>query len=121
MNNEFSNYIVYVDESGDHSLESIDLNYPVFVFAFCVFNKEKYTNNISTAIQKFKFKHFGHDMVLLHERDIRKAINEFVILTHREKRDTFMSDINQLVGESSFTIISVVIEKRRLKLDDRHF
>ena len=37
MNNEFSDYIVYVDESGDHSLESIDINYPVFVLAFCIF------------------------------------------------------------------------------------
>ena len=27
----FSNYIVYVDESGDHSMVSIDDNYPVFV------------------------------------------------------------------------------------------
>ncbi|MEQ9567010.1 MAG: hypothetical protein RLN85_14550 [Pseudomonadales bacterium] len=26
----FSKYIVYVDESGDHSLQSIDENYPIF-------------------------------------------------------------------------------------------
>ena len=29
----FSDYVVYVDESGDHSLERIDLDYPVFVLA----------------------------------------------------------------------------------------
>ena len=33
----FSKYIVYVDESGDHSLQSIDDNYPLFVLAFCNF------------------------------------------------------------------------------------
>lgn len=31
---KFSDYIVYVDESGDHSLESINLRYPLFVLAF---------------------------------------------------------------------------------------
>ncbi len=36
---DFSKYIVYVDESGDHSLQSIDENYPIFVLAFCVFHK----------------------------------------------------------------------------------
>ena len=37
----YSNRIVYVDESGDHSLELIDLDYPVFVLSFCVFEKSK--------------------------------------------------------------------------------
>lgn len=27
---KFSDYIIYVDESGDHSLESIDPDYPIF-------------------------------------------------------------------------------------------
>lgn len=31
----FSDYIVYVDESGDHGPVSSD--YPVFVLAFCIF------------------------------------------------------------------------------------
>lgn len=29
----FSDYVVYVDESGDHSLASIDRDFPVFVLA----------------------------------------------------------------------------------------
>jgi len=35
----YSKYIVYVDESGDHSFLSIDQKYPIFVLAFCVFHK----------------------------------------------------------------------------------
>ena len=31
-----SDYIVYVDESGDHSLTSINPRYPLFVLSFCV-------------------------------------------------------------------------------------
>lgn len=69
---KFSDYIVYVGESGDHNLESIDDKYPVFVLAFCIFNKNEYINHITKTIQKFKFDHFGHDMVLLHEREYEK-------------------------------------------------
>lgn len=116
MNNQFSDYIVYVDESGDHSLESIDEKYPVFVLAFCIFNKKHYIEQVSPAIKKFKFNQFGHDMVLLHEFDIRKAKNEFVILINEERRHTFMDALTQLVGESPFTIVSVAIRKELLKI-----
>ena len=70
MSGAFSDYIVHVDESGDHGLESIDPTYPVFVLAFCVFRKNVYQESVVPAIQRFKFRHFGHDMVNLHETDI---------------------------------------------------
>ena len=57
----FSQYIVYVDESGDHSLQSIDEQYPIFVLAFCVFHKRHYSEVIVPALEKFKFNYFGHD------------------------------------------------------------
>ena len=36
-----SNHIVYVYESGDHSVTSIDQAYPIFALAFCVFRKDR--------------------------------------------------------------------------------
>ena len=85
MSDSFSDYIVYVDESGDHGLESVDPHYPVFVLAFCVFSKEDYVGSVAPAIQRFKFRHFGHDMVILHETDIRKDRGDFQFLKSREK------------------------------------
>jgi hypothetical protein len=35
----FGDYIVYVDESGDHDLDAMDRSYPMFVLAFCSFEK----------------------------------------------------------------------------------
>jgi len=35
----FSDYIIYVDESGDHGLERIDPEFPIFVLAFCIIRK----------------------------------------------------------------------------------
>ncbi len=43
--NKYSDYIIYVDESGDHSLASIDEGYPIFVLAFCIFDKKSYSEN----------------------------------------------------------------------------
>jgi len=42
----FSDYIVYVDESGDHGLENVDPNYPLFVLAFCIFKKGRRTAEV---------------------------------------------------------------------------
>ena len=72
MNRQYSDYIIYVDESGDHSLESINKDYPIFVLAFCIFEKEKYLQSAVKKLKDFKFKHFGHDMVVLHENEIRR-------------------------------------------------
>lgn len=48
----FSDYIVYVDESGDHSLTSIHAGYPIFVLALCIFHKEEYANVTCIIIAK---------------------------------------------------------------------
>ena len=72
MPNQFSEHIVFVDESGDHGLKTIDPNYPMFVLAFCIFRKTEYATTLVSDLKHFKFKHFGHDQVILHETDIRK-------------------------------------------------
>ena len=40
VNTSFSDYVVYVDESGDGNLEKPNPSYPMLVLAFCVFKKE---------------------------------------------------------------------------------
>lgn len=65
---KFSEYVVFVDEGGDHSLESIDPYYPVFVLNFCILKKENHVNSVVPKVEGFKFKHFGHDAVILHVR-----------------------------------------------------
>ena len=110
---EFSDYIVYVDESGDHGLQSIDPEYPMFVLAFCIFKTSDYTNHITPRIQTFKFAHFGHDIIILHEREIRKSRPPFNWLVKKERRDVFMSELNTIMEAAPFTIIATAIEKNR--------
>ena len=95
----FDDYIVYVDESGDHSLTSIDRQYPIFVLAFCLFDKEKYAERITTDITHLKFKYFGHDQIILHEREIRKEEAEFSILRQEHTRTNSMETFQKLSGK----------------------
>ncbi len=68
----YSEYIVYVDESGDHGLKNINRHFPVFALSFCLVRKDEYLEKIVPDIQELKFKYWGHDMVVLHEMEIRK-------------------------------------------------
>lgn len=111
----FSDFIVFVDESGDHGMTSIDSNYPVFVLAFCIFEKETYANHCVPAVLRLKFRHFGHDQVILHEHDIRKAKEPFAFLLNAEKRDPFYGDLNALVEQAPFTLVASVIRKDRYR------
>jgi hypothetical protein len=112
--NDFSDYIIYVDESGDHSLQSIQEAYPVFVLAFCVFHKRHYAEKIIRDLQKFKFKYFGHDIVILHEHEMRKQKEPFNIFRNRESHQEFMAELSTIISDSNFILISCVIDKIKL-------
>ena len=112
-NDPTSKFIVYVDESGDHSLTKIDETYPVFVLAFCVFYKENYISNVISAVERLKFEHFGHDAVVLHEREIRKETGPFRFRNRAEKV-TFLSSLTDIIKASNFILISCVIDKREI-------
>lgn len=112
-----SDYIFYTDESGDHSLTSIDAAYPVFSLALCGFKKRIYCTKVVPSFQRLKFDYFGHDVVILHEHDIRKQNGEFRILTNSVIRESFLNDLSRCLAESPFHIFGSVILKPDLRLE----
>jgi len=114
MKQEYSDYIVYVDESGDHSLTSVNPEYPVFALSFCVFRKDVYIEHVSPAIRKLKFDTFGHDMVVLHEVDIRRRRGAFARLS-KEPREVFMDTLTGIIAAADFQLVAIVIDKIGLK------
>lgn len=110
----FSDYITYADESGDHGLENIDPEYPVFVLAFCIFQKDEYAQQAVPAAQRFKFKYFGHDIVIMQNHKIRKSAGEFSLLLDDRLRKSFMEDLNSLVSDAPFTLVASIIDKNQL-------
>ncbi len=112
---EFGDFIIYVDESGDHGLQSLNPGHPIFVLAFCLFKVSSYIAKVVPAIQSIKFKHFGHDMVILHEREIRKSLGSFSSLYDRSRREAFMTDLATIVEEADFEIFACVIDKEKFR------
>lgn len=112
MSRKYSEYIVYVDESGDHGLANIDPQYPIFVLAFCIFKKKTYIEQVVPALQQLKFKHFGHDMVVFHEVDIRKSRGDFDFLLNAERRETFLKELTTLLRNAEFTLLASCIHKQ---------
>lgn len=115
----FSKYIVYVDESGDHGMQTIDPQFPVFVLALCVFHKGHYSEKVVPALEKFKFKHFGHDQIVLHESEIRKEKGSFRIFPSREHKQRFLDELTSIIEASNFILISCVIAKEQLREQEK--
>ena len=110
----YSDYIIYADESGDPNPAPIDANYPVFVLNFCVFRKDHYAAAVLPAVAAFKFQHFGHDDVVLHENEIRLQRPPFTLLRNKQTQAHFMAGLDRLVRGADFNIIAAVVDKRQL-------
>ncbi|MEY4482330.1 MAG: hypothetical protein RIQ84_1492 [Pseudomonadota bacterium] len=114
MNKKFSDFIVFVDESGSSNNSHIDPLYPIFALCFFVCTKEAYTHQINPRLVQFKFKYFGHSEVILHERDIRKDLGEFYFLKTKETKNDFLNELTDLIDEVDGNIICIVIEKSKM-------
>jgi Protein of unknown function (DUF3800) len=110
----FSDYIVFIDESGSPTLSPMDPDYPIFVLIFCVFAKAAYCDEIQSAIKRLKFDFFGHDMAVLHGSEIRKPKGDFEFLLNPKRRQAFMGRLNEVIEGADFKIIAHVIDKKQL-------
>ena len=114
MESESARYLVFVDESGDHGLKPIDKDYPVLVLVFCIFRASDYARKVLPEIFDFKFRHFGHDQVILHEREIRFDSGEFAILRDPGLKEKFLGELTELIDRTPFSAVATVIHKQRL-------
>lgn len=107
----FSDYLVFVDESGDHNLTQIDPQFPVFVLLFALIKKDDYVGQVCPRLQKFKFEFWGHDEVVLHEHEIRKPFGDFLFLLQKPVRERFLAGLSAQMEALPATIVAVVIDK----------
>lgn len=113
----FSDYIIYVDESGDHDLSKINHEFPAFALSFCIIRKDIYVHKIVPQIQQLKFDFFGHDSVILREHDIRKEKKDFaVLMTNANLRRDFYDRLNAIMQDAEITIVASVILKEKFTI-----
>ncbi len=103
-------HYLFLDESGDHGLVSVDPDFPVFVLCGVIISEQSYLS-IGQTMEKIKKKFWGEKKVIFHSRDIRKCEKEFQILFDQGIKKEFYSAINDLVASSNYTIIASAINK----------
>lgn len=80
------------------------------MLAFCIFRIDHYVDHVVPTMQRLKFDYFGHDMVVLHERDIRRELPPFNLLLNSDVRSRFLTR-DELITSSRFGIVATVIRK----------
>ena len=72
-------YLLFLDESGDHGLKTIDPSFPVFVLTGVLFSEDSY-QAVCEKIDEMKREFFaGSTDIILHRRDMRKYEHGFEI------------------------------------------
>lgn len=103
-------YLLFLDESGDHGLNNIDPQYPVFVLCGIILSETSY-QILQSEAANIKQKFWGNKKVIFHSRDIRKCENEFTILFDNGIKGNFYKAVNNMISKSDYTIITSAIQK----------
>jgi len=59
--------------------------------------KDDYAQKVVPAVQDLKFRYFGHDLVILHEHEIRKPDRAVQVLRDQNLRAAFVADVTKLM------------------------
>lgn len=117
---EFSKYIIYVDESGDANWKAAK-EFPVLCVNYCLFEKDYYLDTLIPKFNRLKFRYWGNDNIVLHERDLRKsdkirdgAIRSKYERLKGERRREFMTELSDLMEEAEFKCFCVIIDKPKV-------
>jgi hypothetical protein len=108
-------YLVYLDETGDHGMDAIRNEFPVFGLVLLLAEYEAYCTIIVPAIYRLKLDFFGYEGVILHSRDIRRQQGPYSFLVDAKYRAAFYQRINAIMGTMPYQIIATIIHKDRHK------
>jgi Protein of unknown function (DUF3800) len=108
VNEEF---LVFLDETGDHSLQHIDREYPVFGLGALFCKYDRYVNEINPLFDDLKYKYFNKRSVILHSTDIRGRRKDFKILLNKDTRTKFIDDLNETMKTAPFVFVASFVDK----------
>ncbi len=103
-------YYLFIDESGDHGLTTLNPEFPVFLLCGILASSEEYAN-IREMMNKLKHDIWDNKEVIFHSRDIRKCEKEFQVLFDMELKRKFYEKLNFIIREGKYTVIASAIRK----------
>lgn len=103
--------ILFLDESGDHSLAKIDAQYPVFVLGGIIADRDYAKGEMMEKVRAFKRKHLGREDIVLHTADITRNKNGFERMKETPFREDFYAGLNALMRELEYKVVACGIRK----------
>jgi len=94
-------------------MEKIDRDFPLFVLATVIVERQAYMEKIVPKMSSLKLRYWDHEGINLHSRDIRKAEGPFSLLQNSARRERFLTELTTLMEELPYTLFVVGIHKQR--------
>ena len=107
-----SKFVAFFDECGDHSMEKIDKDFPLFALALVVMERAACRDQALVEFNRFKLHYFNHEGINLHSRDIRLATGAFSLLLNPTLRPRFMGELSEIMERLPLTLFISAIHKR---------
>lgn len=104
--------IMFLDESGDHSLSKIDPQYPVFVLCGVIMDEEYHKAVVTPRLNEFVFDLFGRKGVVLHTLEFTRNQKMFGSMASEEFRQKFFDGLELLIRDLDFKIVACVVRKQ---------
>lgn len=109
--------VLYIDETGDHSLSKIDSSYPIFVLCGVITEEIYHDGELALALDVFKQRHFGTKDVVLHSKEMTHPQSarskEYMRFLDADFRRTFYKDFEVFLKLSKINIVACVIMKNK--------
>jgi len=104
--------MMFLDESGDHSLLTIKQDYPVFVLGGVIVEHTYARTIIDERMRELKRRFFGREDVILHTAEIVRWKNDFAFMKHdEERRSQFLEALTEMMSDLDYQVIASVIDK----------
>jgi len=104
--------VLFLDESGDHSLSVIDPQHPVFVLSGVIMDSEYHDGAATHALNLFKERLLGNRGVILHTLAFTRNQAGFERMVDHEYRQGFFNGLEVLVRDMEFKIVACAIKKQ---------
>ena len=102
---------LFLDESGDHSLDVIDPQYPVFVLGGVIVDDDYAASEMGRHVESFKLETLGRSDVALHTADIARQRGPFRMLEQPDARLEFHERLNLLMRTLDYTVVACAVRK----------
>ena len=110
----YSDTVVFIDESGDANLTTIDPRFPILNVVCVLVDKTHYFNAVVPGLSRLKQRFFQTDDVVLHDSDLRRMTGACSLLRTTDTQGACQAAISEWISALEFQIVTACIDKEAL-------